>query len=533
MITWLQNATSKHHRTIFGFLLVIVVVSFVGYGFAGRGAVGPNSAVRYLGVDLTDSRNRQRYYFDCQTFSLGRAQGLTMQSRIAELHLADELGIPEPTEGEVRRIARQMSQMFATGADGKPSDDGVAKFIAFASRQLNVNEQETAVRYETFIKDTWRINKLYTTLSGKGHATAGLLKRQLDRSRTLWTTDVATFAAKDFKPVIADDAAKIKEAFEKNKEAYRLPPRVEVAAVTVSSLTPDTAPITDDEIVNYGYNLAEKFKFETGKVKEQALAKRAEIEKIIRQDRAVTGLAGQVSDELAEKFPTDATKADNPAFAEWLKSRKAVVKTLPAFDAGSAPATEKVPAEALRAAGELTDKEWRTEVYRTEDSVVFLTLVKRTESRLPEFKDVAKLAGDNWRDAERQRLLKAEVLRVGQALQAAQAAGKSFADSAKALGLKLSSPAPFSMSTLPDTVRASEEDTLQAIELAGLNKVTPGLRLDNGDYAFIRAAKSELPKEAVKPEELNEFKQFISSRQRNQAADGVMQDLIPAPQAAR
>ena len=31
MITWLQNATSKHHRTIFGFLLVIVVVSFVGY----------------------------------------------------------------------------------------------------------------------------------------------------------------------------------------------------------------------------------------------------------------------------------------------------------------------------------------------------------------------------------------------------------------------------------------------------------------------------------------------------------------------
>jgi hypothetical protein len=37
----------------------------------------------------------------------------------------------------------------------------------------------------------------------------------------------------------------------------------------------------------------------------------------------------------------------------------------------------------------------------------------------------------------------------------------------------------------------------------------------------------------VKPEELNEFKQFISSRQRNQAADGLMQDLAPAPQAKR
>ena len=29
MITWLQNATGKHHRIIFGFLLVVIVVSFM------------------------------------------------------------------------------------------------------------------------------------------------------------------------------------------------------------------------------------------------------------------------------------------------------------------------------------------------------------------------------------------------------------------------------------------------------------------------------------------------------------------------
>ena len=31
MITWLQNATSKHHRLIFSFLLVVIVGSFVLY----------------------------------------------------------------------------------------------------------------------------------------------------------------------------------------------------------------------------------------------------------------------------------------------------------------------------------------------------------------------------------------------------------------------------------------------------------------------------------------------------------------------
>ena len=45
MITWLQNATSKHHRIIFGFLLVVIVVSFVFYGFAGRGALSSGSSM--------------------------------------------------------------------------------------------------------------------------------------------------------------------------------------------------------------------------------------------------------------------------------------------------------------------------------------------------------------------------------------------------------------------------------------------------------------------------------------------------------
>ena len=71
MITWLQNATGKHHRIIFGFLLVVIVVSFVFYGFAGRGAIR-SGAYMYQGVDLNDPAVRARYR-DAYFFEIGRA----------------------------------------------------------------------------------------------------------------------------------------------------------------------------------------------------------------------------------------------------------------------------------------------------------------------------------------------------------------------------------------------------------------------------------------------------------------------------
>ncbi|GBL24069.1 hypothetical protein EMGBS6_08540 [Opitutia bacterium] len=157
---------------------------------------------------------------------------------------------------------------MTTSPDGKNAD-GLNKFLEFAAKQLNVSDDETRARFETYIKDTWRIQKAISTLAGSGHATASQIKRILDRERTQWTVDVATFAAAGFKPEIKVDEAKVKEAFTANIENYRLPPQVAVTAITITASATDTAPVSDDEIINMGYNQAEKFKFETGKVKEQ------------------------------------------------------------------------------------------------------------------------------------------------------------------------------------------------------------------------------------------------------------------------
>jgi hypothetical protein len=528
MITWLQTATSKHHRTIFGFLLVIVVVAFVSSPFLSRTGGRLGGSVMYMGVDLSDPKVQANYrdFLFFSNLTGQRQESPTLQEHVAQLSLARSLNIPNPSETEIRKIARNLTSPATATSD----KEGLDKFIDFASKQLNASDEETRVRFESYIKSAWRINKTLVLLSGNGHASAAQLKRMLDREHTQWTVDAATFVNANFKPTIVEDEAKAKIAFEANKEAYRLPAKVEVTAVTLTNFTPDNGPISDDEVVTYGYNYAEKFKFETGKVKEQALAHRAELEKLIRVDRAVTNLAGLISDELAEKFPLDTTKLGSPAFTEWLKSKNARLKTIPVFDAGNPPTVEKVPAAALNAAGDLTEKEWHTDVYRTEEGALFVFLNKRVEARLPEFNEVKALAISNWKSAERARLLNEEIGRISQALQTETASGKSFVEAAKKLGLTVSTPAPFTSANLPENLTGVHENTLQLIEAAGLGKITAPIRVGNADTVFLRAAKSEVLKESSTEDQTKLFIQRIAARNAYFTGRGLLLDLTAAPE---
>ena len=529
MITWLQNATSKHHRIIFGFLLVVIVVSFVFYGFAGRGALSSGSSM-YQGVDLNDPSVRARFrdatFFAQMTGQRMNENGLVQ--RVAELSLADSLGIPSPSVVEIRRFANEMT----TAPDGK-SADGLNKFVEFAAKQLNVSDDETRARFEAYIVDTWRIQKAISTLAGSGHATSSQIKRILDRERTNWTVDVATFSAAGFKPEIKVDDAKVKESFTVNIENYRLPPQVAVTAVTITPSVADTAPVSDDEIINMGYNQAEKFKFETGKVKEQALAKRAELEKFVRADRAITNLAGQISDELAEKFAIDTAKADSKELAAWIKAKNAKVTVIPSFEVINPPTVAKIPAEALRVAGELNEKEWRTEVYRSEEGATFILLNVRTADRLPTYEEAKIKAVENWKKSQLNRLLAEEVAKVGKALQADIAAGKSFTDSAKAHKLVMTSPAAFSIYSLPEALKGADANTGPLIEAAGVGKLTSAIRVANGDHVFIRPAKKDLTEDKTNAEEARMFVQRVSQRNAYFTGIGLVQEVVPAPVQAK
>ena len=528
MITWLQGATSKHHRMIFSFLLVIIVASFVFYGFAGQNGLSRGGSYLYMGVDLNDPRVRERHR-DAMIFSLltsRRPEQNGLERRVAELALADTLNVPSPSPAEIRRIARDL----ALGPDPKNAGEALNNFIQLAGKQIDASEEETRARFETYIVDTWRISRARAALAGPGHATSAQLKRLLERERALWTVDAASFSPSAFKTEIKDDEAKAKAAFEAGKESFRIPARIKATAVLIKATGTDAAPVSDEEIVSAGYNLAEKLKLEPGKIKEEALKRRAELEKVVRQERAALAAAGLVSDELAERFTSESSKAKDPAFLAWLKSRNAVLTPVPEFEAGTTPVAPQVPMEALRTLSVMPAQEWRTDVYRTEDGAAFLFVDARTESRLPAFEEVKDKALASWRESERQRLIAAEISRLSKALLADQTAGKPFADSARALGLKTSTPAPFSAFAAPEPIAGASEDTAQVVEAAGIGKVAGPVRTRSGDYVFLRAAKRDVPPADPKKDDPAPILLRIAENNAFMTGMGLLRDLTPQPQ---
>ncbi len=528
MITWLQSATSKHHRLIFGFLLVVVIGSFVFYGYGTRGALGAN-AQTYLGVDLHNP-NVQNRYRDSVIFSALSGRNNETQNimqQIAELHIADQLNIPTPFDEEVVRIATLLTQM----GDGKSPAESLNRYIEVASRQLGVNDTETRARFENYIKDLWRINKAMSVLGGAGHASREQIKRILARERTVWTVDVATLKSDHFNPTITIDEAKAKAAFTANQESFRLPAKVEVAIISLRNVAPDTSPISDEEIVTEGYNLAEKFKFETGKVREQALAKRSEIEKIIREDRAIRNLAGRIGEELTEQFPLDNSKFSDAAFQEWLKKEKASVEILPAFAVNQPPSHAQISAEALKMAGELNEKEWRTDMFRTEDAAYFLVLKNRIESRLPDFDEVKTQALAQWQKNQRAQMLNAEAERIGKTFQSISSP-ESFIQTAQAAGLAFSGPATFVATEIPESLVGVNESTTQVLETAGLGKVTPAIQTAKGDFLFLRVNAMEIPKDEATSKEVDQLMVRLNAQNAYLMRVGLMVNLIEPPTQA-
>ena len=527
MISWLRAATDKHHRLIFGTLLIFTIGSFIFYGYGGRGQLGTNSRI-YLGVDL-NSAKIQNHYRDLIIFtslSGQRADGQSLTQYVAEIHVADTLGIPQPSDIDVRKIATAIT----SPVDGKESAEGLMKFIEVASKQLNVSEEETLARFETFIRNAWRVNKAVQILSGPGHVTTSQLQRVLQREKTTWTVEVATFDNTKFNPVVTVDEAKVKSSFENNKESYRLPAMVEVSLVSFKNITPDAEPVSDDDIVMEGFNLAEKLKFEPGKVREQALARRAELEKIIRTNRAIRNLAGKVGEELADKFPVDTHKSDEPAFTAWIQKQSATIETLPAFATNNPPELGSVPLEALKAAGELSEKEWRTDMYRSDNAAIFIILKKRIDSRIPDFNEVKDAATANWKRDERLRLTRDEVFKISKAMKASAAENKNFADSASALGLKVSQPAPFTTANLPANLTGVSENTAQSLEVAGPGKIVSGIQTTTGDTVYIHVIKSDRPQIDASSEEVKQLVERFTSRNAYFMGMGLMKDLTSSPE---
>lgn len=493
VISWLQSTTQRHHRLIFGFLLVVVAVSFVFY--TGTGPTNPTfrGETKYLGVDLGNRRAVERFDDALRIFGF-RAEGerrtYEICLAIARRHLADSLEIPSPSAEAVQGRVRDL---LTRGAGGKVDPKEWEGFVSGLQAELGCDRPEALARLEAVIEDVLRWETASELLAGPGHASPAEVRRALEEMGTRWTVEVAGLDAEAFKPTFPDDPAKARSHFAANIERHRIPANLTVKAVTFPASAPRKRAVTDEEIQTHAYNFAQELGLAEGKVAEEAARRRDEIAARVLAREAVQEDCANLSDLLAQRFPV-LDKAPAPAdLAAWIAAQKGVARELPAFSVGEEPSVPGIPASAIRAASGLAESAaWHTEFYPTQSGAVALFVVDRKPSRLPAFEEVQAAALADWRASERARLLLLRAKEAGAALAKSVAAGKPLAEAAREAGLAtLPAPAPFLATEIPESVRGTTVSTLSALSEAGVGKVTDGIRVAGGGFVYLLPTKRE------------------------------------------
>ncbi len=516
VITWLNSATQKHHRIIFGFLLVVVAVSFVFYTGTGQsGTLAGNPT--HLGVDLYNPRATERFE---DAIRLGGGAGdsrqhmMALRMGIARKHIADSLDIPTPTESEVQERVRLA--LASTGPSNATAPDAKTweAYVGRVQQVLGCNRAEALVRLQTVVEDQLRWDRAAALIAGPGHVSTAAVRKFLEDQGAKWSVEVAVLDAAGFTPAITDDLAKAEAHFAANAESHRIPARLTLRAATFPSPAPNAArPVSDDEVMTHAYNFATELGIEPGKVSEAIQSRRTEIETRVRARAATEEAAAQIGDELAERFP--GAKPAPAALEAWVKSKGGNFRDLPAFDAGSDVTMPGIPASALDAAATLGESGWHTDVYATANGPVLLLVQERTPSRIPAFAEVREKALAAWRASERARLLIVRANEVGKSLAAAVEQGKPFADSARTLGLTVQpSPAPFTGAEVPENLRGANLPTLGVLSETAAGKVAAPLRVAGGNFAYLRVVKRDAPQIDTSTEL---FRNLVARAQRENA----------------
>ena len=242
MISWIQRTFQQHFKWLFLALLVIVVISFVFVTNAsqglGRGDDRKLPPRPFFGIDLSQAEDARQLGSDGQLSIYLRfkpqreipdsqVQNYAL-SRHAALHLADQIGLPEPTEADL--VAHIQTLAAFHGPDGKFDPKLYASFADDLKKNPRGFTEADASRV---IAEDARVAAYEKLLGGPGYVLPSDVSEILTKRDTTWTLAVASIDASAFAPAIDTSDAALQAWFDSNVRRYEVPARVSVAALEV------------------------------------------------------------------------------------------------------------------------------------------------------------------------------------------------------------------------------------------------------------------------------------------------------------
>ena len=547
MISWIQHHLIRHGRWIFLTLLTLIIVAFVFTIGATPGCTTDRSGYEenlFYGIDLNSPRESEVIIEKVQLSAILNGQEIRsdeqfqnqLTSRIALLHLAEEIGVPSPNQETLSNYITTKAAFL--GADGKFSTDAYTSFVD--SMESNPRTSQGLVL--VVLEEDYRINQIGSVLSGPGYLLPAEAISQTQRRATKLSLTTAELNYADFSPEINVEETALREYYEANKLRYEIPERIKASYVYFSLETyvekvpePSEAELREHFISNQDgfvadYELTKPKPAESladGEVetpKESNTVTFSDVREAVTQSYLIeqeTRMANEAAQGFAYTLYRDEIKRDSAAFNELLNEANLSLTEIEPYTLAGAK-QRALSSDLLESAFKLGGNRYYSDAYAVDGGFAVLLYEGRIDPEIPEFEAVQPELTIDYKTDEKRRLFNERGESLQAKLKAKIAEGIDFIEAAEALGLGTASFDTFSVQEAPRDLNRS---ALQLAQSMQSGDISPMLTSD-GTGIFVYVANKTVPEIASDNEDLTQAEDFLARYAAYTSGSALTNELV-------
>jgi peptidyl-prolyl cis-trans isomerase D len=540
MITWIQNHLIRHGRWIFLTLLTVIIVAFVFTIGNTPGCTSSNSAYeerKFYGYDLNSPHDMGIVTEEVSLSAIlntGRPIQNEQQfqaqitSRIALLHLADEIGIPAPRQETLTEYIKTKASF--RGPDGKFSPDAYISFVD----NIESNPRIPKGLVITVLEDDFRIDQIGSALSGPGYLLPSEARAQTQRAQTTFKLATATLPYADFSPEIKPSTDELQAYYAANTARYVIPERIQASyqffptAKYADQVTAaEDTELREHFIANRARFIA-AYEAAQPKASDDAADKAAITFEVVR-DAVAADLAQQAAQRLANEAAQSFAytlyrgdiKQDSEGFNQLLNDSSLTLTSIEPYTADGA-ARRALSTEMLESAFALSKNRYFSDAYAVPGGFGVLIFAGKIAPETPEFAAVAAEVAADFATEAKRRLFSEKGDSLETELKAQLAEGTPFVEAAEALTLKARAFEPFLTADAPKELSPAVLQKAQGMQSGAISPML----LSNGVGTFVYVEEKTTPEIAADSEEFTQAQSFLSRYASYTSSNALVNELI-------
>jgi peptidyl-prolyl cis-trans isomerase D len=559
MITWLQTFFLKHNKWLFGGLLVVIIVTFVltigPQSFFGGSGSAEKRRLQFHGYDLASEADQRTMAQHAEVSSflnpelqIGRDQIMKYAYiRVAALGMADKLGIPAPTEENLKTFIQSL----------RAFQDPVSN--AFSAEVYNRNKEliENSGRFSPNIlskvlREDYRIAEVRQALGGPDYTLPFELDQAFIDAKSSYNVALAHFNLNDFNPDITSTDEDLLAFYNENPSRYEIAEQISVTALKFRAEA-YVSEIEDPEgSVLEAYFAANKSKYQPEEPTPEATEEGEEaveqqevelpdvLETVIEDWKfeQATTLAARKCEQFSVQLWQQKIELGSPAYDNLLASFSVAQEIISPYSRGETPRASGLPFQLFESvwAYARNSNRFFSDLVSTSDGAALLVINELIEARQPTFEEVKDAVSEAYLESEKRRLFAERGKELKTALEDGLVNG-TFETAAQDLGLEFVDIDPFPGDQVPFSMRRAQ--LWEQSRFLEVGSLTPMI-MNNNRGTFVYVEEKTIPEITEDNEDYLSFVDLRGSRSDNamgwarlrQIADQGLESLFPQTTAA-